>query len=207
MFFSGAPSVMSENKVQRSMADVEIVPDVIPIAPEIMLQVEFPSGVKAELGNELTPTQVKDQPTIRWDADPDSFYTLCMTDPDCPSRTESQAREFHHWLVGNIPGSDISHGETLTAFVGSGPPLSTGIHRYTILVYKQPSKLMFNEERINNRTAIRRELFSTNKFALKYNLGTPIAGNFYQAQYDDYVPTVHKQLGIVIDTMLKKLRN
>jgi hypothetical protein len=57
------------------------------------------------------------------------------------------------------------------------------------------------------RTAIRRELFSTNKFALKYNLGTPIAGNFYQAQYDDYVPTVHKQLGIVIDTMLKKLRN
>uniref|UniRef100_A0A2S2QN41 Phosphatidylethanolamine-binding F40A3.3 n=1 Tax=Sipha flava TaxID=143950 RepID=A0A2S2QN41_9HEMI len=77
--FSGAPSVMSENKVQRSMADVEIVPDVIPIAPEIILQVEFPSGVKAELGNELTPTQVKDQPTIRWDADPDSFYTLCMT--------------------------------------------------------------------------------------------------------------------------------
>lgn len=28
---------------------------------------------------------------------------------------------------------------------------------------------------------------STRDFAVKYNLGNPIAGNFYQAQYDDYV--------------------
>jgi hypothetical protein len=27
-------------------------------------------------------------------------------------------------------------------------------------------------------------------------LGEPIAANFYQAQYDDYVPTLHAQLGV-----------
>lgn len=42
-------------------------------------KVLYPSGVKADLGNELTPTQVKDQPSVGWDADPNSFYTLCLT--------------------------------------------------------------------------------------------------------------------------------
>jgi hypothetical protein len=36
--------------------------------------------------------------------------------------------------------------------------------------------------------------FSIRKFALKYNLGQPIAGNLFQAQYDDYVPKLHEQL-------------
>lgn len=31
-------------------------------------------------------------------------------------------------------------------------------------------------------------------FAEKYNLGDPIAGNFYQAEYDEYVPILHAQL-------------
>jgi phosphatidylethanolamine-binding protein len=75
------------------------------------------------LGNVLTPTQVKDQPTVQWDAEASSFYTLCMTDPDAPSRTTHEYREWHHWLVGNIPGSDISKGEVLSAYVGSGPPV------------------------------------------------------------------------------------
>lgn len=35
---------------------------------------------------------------------------------------------------------------------------------------------------------------STLTFVTKYNLGDPIAGNFYQAQYDDYVPILHAQL-------------
>lgn len=30
--------------------------------------------------------------------------------------------EWHHWLVGNIPGSDIAKGEVLTQYVGAGPP-------------------------------------------------------------------------------------
>lgn len=46
----------------------------------------------------------------------------------------------------------------------------------------------------NFRTAAGRPKFSAKKFAEKYNLSL-LAGNFYQAQYDDYVPTVHAQLG------------
>lgn len=44
-------------------------------------------------------------------------------------------------------------------------------------------------------TGENREKFSAKKFAEKYELML-LAGNFYQAQFDDYVPTLHKQLGL-----------
>ncbi len=47
-------------------------------------------------------------------------------DPDAPSRKEPTYREWHHWLVGNIPGADVNKGETLSEYVGSGPPQGTG---------------------------------------------------------------------------------
>jgi len=178
-----------------AMLQHEVVPDVIAVAPSDKIEVSYPSGVIVNMGNELTPTQVKDEPSVSWPADPNALYTLCMTDPDAPSRKEHTFREWHHWLVGNIPGNDITKGETLSEYVGSGPPPETGLHRYVFLAYKQPSKLNFDEPRLTNRSAEKREKFSIAKFALKYNLGNPVAGNFYQAQYDDYVPLLYKQLG------------
>jgi len=47
-------------------------------------------------------------------------------DPDAPSRAEPTIREWHHWLVGNIPGGNVGLGETLSGYVGSGPPPKTG---------------------------------------------------------------------------------
>lgn len=39
-----------------------------------------------------------------------------------------------------------------------------------------------------------RAFFKVAEFAQKYSFGDPIAGNFYQAEYDDYVPELYKQL-------------
>lgn len=55
-----------------------IVPDVIDEAPTKLLKVSYPSGVSVE-GIELTPTQVKDQPTVEWEAEQGVYYTLLMT--------------------------------------------------------------------------------------------------------------------------------
>ncbi|XP_057334536.1 protein D2-like isoform X1 [Microplitis mediator] len=173
----------------------EVVPDVIDKPPAAVLQVNYANNVKVELGIELTPTKVKDPPTVHWDADSGSFYTLCMTDPDAPSREQPTYREWHHWLVSNIPGNEISKGEVLSDYIGSGPPQGTGLHRYVFLLYKQPEKLSFDEKRLTNRSGDGRGKFSIKKFAEKYKLGDPIAGNFYQASWDDYVPILYKQLG------------
>nr|CAH7752655.1 unnamed protein product [Callosobruchus chinensis] len=192
-FFSAAAKNIK--KGASPMDQHKVVPDVVDAVPAKQVEVVYPSGAVVGMGNVLTPTQVKDIPKVTWDADSGKHYTLCMTDPDAPSRKEPKFREWHHWLVGNVPGCDVSKGETLSAYVGSGPPQGTGLHRYVFLVYEQPAKLNFDEKRLPNTSGDNRGNFSIRKFAQKYKLGEPIAGNFYQAEWDDYVPILYKQLG------------
>jgi len=40
-----------------------------------------------------------------------SLTNIFDLDPDAPSRKNATYREWHHWLVVNIPGTDISKGE------------------------------------------------------------------------------------------------
>lgn len=79
--------------VNKTMEKHQVVPDVIPVAPTEVAKVTYISGVSANEGNELTPTQVKDVPKVEWNADASTLYTLCMTDPDAPSRQEPTYRE------------------------------------------------------------------------------------------------------------------
>ncbi|XP_030752487.1 protein D3-like isoform X2 [Sitophilus oryzae] len=172
----------------------DIVPDVVDHPPTHVASVKYSKG-DVNLGNELAPVDVRKQPEISYPADEKKYYTLIMTDPDAPSRANPTRREFRHWLVVNIPGSDVSKGEVISAYVGSGPPKDTGLHRYIFLVYEQPGKLSFDEKFTSDREVGTRPLFSSRKFAEKYKLELN-AGNYYQAQYDDSVPDLHKQLGL-----------
>lgn len=100
-------------------------------------QIAYPSGVSVNLGNELTPTSVKNVPKVEWIADLNELYTLVMVDPDALSRTNPMFRSIRHWAVINIPGSDVTKGDQITEYVGAGPPNGAGLHRYVFLVYKQ----------------------------------------------------------------------
>ncbi|XP_018356916.1 PREDICTED: protein D2-like isoform X2 [Trachymyrmex septentrionalis] len=185
-------------RLLSSMAEAlkthKVIPDVVETVPASVLKVTYDGNI-VEIGKELTPTQVKLQPNVEWEPEPNTFYTLCMTDPDAPSRKDPKNREWHHWLVGNIPGSEVNKGKVLSEYVGSGPPKDSGLHRYVFLLYKQPKELTFNENYLSNKSSKDRAKFSISKFAEKYKLGDPIAGNMFQAQYDDYVPILYKQLG------------
>lgn len=173
-----------------------VVPDVVPTAPTKLVKAVFDSGVEANCGNELTPTQVKNPPTVTWDTEPGALYTLIMTDPDAPSRSNPKFREWHHWLVANIPGNDLKKGDELSGYISSAPPQGTGLHRYVYLVYKQPGKIEDKEHgHLPSTSGAKRANFKAAAFAKKHNLGDPIAGNLYQAQYDDYVPKVYEKLG------------
>ncbi|XP_022220725.2 protein D2 [Drosophila obscura] len=187
-------AVQSSATVEEVFASHKVVPDVIAQAPNQFLKVTYKEGLVAKNGVELTPTQVKDQPLVEWSAAPGDYYALILTDPDAPSRADPKFREFKHWVVVNIPGNDVASGEVLTAYIGSGPPKGTGLHRYVFLLYKQPGKLDFEEPHVSNKSRRDRPSFKVAKFAEKHQLGNPVAGNFYQAQYDDYVPELHKQL-------------
>ncbi|XP_074598184.1 protein D3-like [Brevipalpus obovatus] len=192
---------LSETNSTLSTSTMEkdgVVPDVIDVVPQNVVEVKFANGAEVKMGNELTPTLVKDPPTnVSWPTTPGSLYTLCMTDPDAPSRQNPKYREWHHWLVVNIPAGSppaINMGRVLSEYVGSGPPKGTGNHRYVYLVYQQPGPIEPDEKLKTKTSGEGRENFKIRDFAKKYNLGQPIAGNFYVAQWDDYVPILYQQL-------------
>ncbi|XP_037734729.2 phosphatidylethanolamine-binding protein 1 [Chelonia mydas] len=165
--------------------------------PAQPLRVQYGAAAAiGELGQVLTPTQVQNCPTsIEWDGcDPQKLYTLVLTDPDAPSRKDPKFREWHHFLVVNMKGNDISSGCVLSDYVGSGPPKGTGLHRYVWLVYEQPQPLNCNEPILTNRSGDKRGKFQVASFRKKYKLGNPVAGTCYQAEWDSYVPKLYEQL-------------
>ncbi|KAK5646319.1 hypothetical protein RI129_004783 [Pyrocoelia pectoralis] len=174
----------SSGELSNNMITSEIIPDVIDTKPGIDAVVTYANDVKVNEGNELTPSQAKSVPTVQWNADPDKLYLLAMVDPDAPSRSNPTFREWQHWLVGNIPGCDIEKGDLLSEYIGPSPPQGTGFHRYVFLVYQQPGEITFNEPKLTTKSGSARGKFSIRKFAEKYNLGEPMAGNFYQAKQD-----------------------
>lgn len=176
-----------------SFKNVKIIPEVIDVLPGAGIKVEYNSGVQAHYGNELKPAQVKDQPKFIYEAKQDELYTMVMVDPDAPSRKEPKFREILHFMVANIPGTDVSKGDVLAEYIGSGPPQGTGLHRYIFLLYKQKGRLT-SGMKIPKTSRNGRTSFSIRNFAKEHELGEPIAGNFYLAQYDDYVPQLHAQL-------------
>uniref|UniRef100_A0A8D8WCS9 Phosphatidylethanolamine-binding protein homolog F40A3.3 n=2 Tax=Cacopsylla melanoneura TaxID=428564 RepID=A0A8D8WCS9_9HEMI len=194
-FYLSASYSANKMDIASKLKELEVIPDVIKTAPSELLKVEYPGNNSVNLGNELTPTQVQDAPKVTWNADPKENYLLCMTDPDAPSRKEPTFREWHHWLMGNIKGGDLEGADFLSRYIGAGPPPDTGLHRYVFLLYKQPKFIVFDETRLLANSADGRANFSISKFAEKYGLGEPIAVNFFQAKYDDYVPILYKQLG------------
>jgi phosphatidylethanolamine-binding protein (PEBP) family uncharacterized protein len=64
-----------------------IVPDILDEAPKNVVEVKYDSGVNLSAASVLTPTQVKNEPAISFEADSQSFYTLLMTDPDAPTKS------------------------------------------------------------------------------------------------------------------------
>ncbi|KAK0422178.1 hypothetical protein QR680_007414 [Steinernema hermaphroditum] len=182
--------------VAAAFVEHGVTPDVVPTAPKALAKVVFPSGVEANLGDELAPTQVQNAPTVTWEFEPDTLYTIAFTDPDAYSRENPTVGEFEHWVVANIPGNDVSKGLILSEYCGAGAPKGTGLHRYVFLVYKQSKKIENVDTKIPRyqimRSIEKRMHWKVAKWAEEHGLSL-VAGNFFQAQWDGYVPWIVNQ--------------
>ncbi|OXA51403.1 protein D1 [Folsomia candida] len=180
----------------------EIVPDVVdslPTTPTTTLHVEY-NDVKIEYGNQVEIRAVEHGPTsVNWNpADPHAFYSICLTDPDAPTRSDPKMRERVHWLVGNIPGDRWEAGETLIAYVPSCPPKASGLHRYTFVLLRQPGRLDFSgEKKVDNSKELwdLRRSFSIRKWAKKWDCEV-IGANFYVAEWDLCAQSTRDKLGL-----------
>ena len=71
------------------------------------------------------------------------------------------------------------------------------IHVYlllTVAVYKQPAGKIVPTQPKVGITGSGRNNTKAMDIVTEYSLGTPVAGNFYQAEWDDYVPQLYAKL-------------
>ncbi|XP_069816837.1 phosphatidylethanolamine-binding protein 1-like [Dendropsophus ebraccatus] len=165
--------------------------------PKVPLVVRHGALCIDKLGQIVTPRQITKRPTLEWEGmDPKKLYTIILTDPDVPSKHDRSMAQWHHYLVVNVKGNDLDSGHTLTQYVGSGAGKDTGMHRYTWLAYEQEKPLKCNEPHVSDRTAVGREKFDARNFRKKYGLCSPVAGICFQAQWDETVIELYKQMGV-----------
>ena len=96
---------------------------------------EIQYGKNQVNGQSFTPIQTSTQPIVHYHSNPKKLYTLILTDPDAVQGN------LIHWLVVNIPGSDIEKGQSILEYYGPHPPKDSGVHTYSFLLLEQTTKI------------------------------------------------------------------
>ncbi|KAJ3694267.1 hypothetical protein LUZ60_009747 [Juncus effusus] len=126
-------------------------------------------------GCEFRPAAVVQQPRVEvGGTDFDAFFTLVMVDPDAPSPSEPNLREYLHWLVTDIPiHTEASFGNEITQYERPRP--ERGIHRFIFVLFQQ-------SRRQTVYAPGWRQNFCTRDFAELYNLGSPVAALYFNCR-------------------------
>uniref|UniRef100_A0A0R3RZC1 Phosphatidylethanolamine-binding protein n=1 Tax=Elaeophora elaphi TaxID=1147741 RepID=A0A0R3RZC1_9BILA len=162
-------------------AENEITPNIIVNPPAKLLNCNW-DGIQVQPGQTMSPRHLRFAPRVTLDVDPESTFSMIMIDPDNLSRKNPSVAEWLHWLVVNIPASNIQEGinggQHQMAYGSPAPQPRTDLHRYIILLYEHQGRRV-QVPKINSRAK-----FNTKQFVEKHNLGDPVAGNFFLAQHE-----------------------
>ncbi|XP_062105150.1 protein VERNALIZATION 3-like [Humulus lupulus] len=152
-----------------------VIGDVLePFTRSVPMRV-FYGNKEVNNGYEFKPSQILNQPRVDIGGqDLRTFYTLVMVDPDAPSPSDPNLREYLHWLVIDIPGTTgPNFGQEVVCYESPRP--TVGIHRYVFVLFRQ----------MGRQTVYApgwRQNFNTKDFAELYNLGLPVAALYYNCQ-------------------------
>ncbi|XP_072154753.1 uncharacterized protein [Bemisia tabaci] len=167
----------------------KIVPKVLAYMPKYVLSGSF-DGKEMSFGNSFTPDEIRKPPIfLDWPINgTKALYCLLAIGIDVPNEKKPKLRDFRHWFVGNIPGTDIAKGRTYLPYIGAGDFLDQGSHRIVFVVFQQPGsrRIKFYEKKLTKMVPINRARgnSSTLKFAEKYSLREPVAANFLTVETD-----------------------
>ncbi|PFX31047.1 protein D2-like [Stylophora pistillata] len=138
-----------------------------------------PSLTETSCGKEVELKTFSDSPPrVRYSqAVSAKKYLIAMIDPDAPSRESHSCRSWLHWIVGNIKGKNLEHGDimgdTFTGYNPPTPPSGSGPHRYYLYVFEQKHPLDIEAE------VVKRCQFSIDDYKQNNDL-TPVAMNMFQ---------------------------
>jgi len=198
---SSTTTALCLKSIKQKYKAVGLLRELVFKPPPRILRITYANNtiLGTNMGQKYTPTQVRYQPLSVFapNMEPDRYYTIIMIAPDMPSRSSPKKTQVLQWLMVNIPGSGVG-GCTLAPYIGSGPHPGTGIHRYTFFVFDegespknytsvQPMDLVQIQKRVNWNFVEPGKPWTLRGFIKWANMGDPIAGNFYQAEYDSSV--------------------
>ncbi|KAG5017907.1 hypothetical protein AAZX31_08G352700 [Glycine max] len=153
-----------------------VIGDVLePFASSIPLRVVYNNNKEVINSGELKPSQIINPPRVEVGGDDlRTLYTLVMVDPDAPSPSDPNMREYLHWLVTNIPATtSASFGQEVVSYESPRP--TSGIHRFIFVLFRQPRRMSIPAPGW-------RQNFITRDFAEYYNLGLPVAAVYFNCQ-------------------------
>ncbi|KII67424.1 OV-16 antigen [Thelohanellus kitauei] len=167
--------------VKDDVLEDEYYSELVGNAPKGTVEVMY-SDEEVKFKDTIDPAKAHGEPHLNWEANSDVKYTMIMTDLDPPSRENPKNREWFHWLKYNIPGDDLSGGETLIEYMPPTPPSGTGKHRYLFLIYKQKESLQLKEPKIGRDGSKGRSKRNSKEFASNNGLDGPLAVGMFFAQ-------------------------
>lgn len=178
----------------------QVIPDVVgSFVSMTELNITYQYGQIVSYGKRIAPSALSTVPAIRFSLKPDraasAFHTLMMVDPDAPYRDSPADGELLLWLVYDIPGNDVSLGQTLVGYTAPEPQpcpsddkFCLPEHRVTFLLWEQPhGPLLMQPEDLLRRSGSKevRQRFRARDFASRHRLGLQIAMNFFETSHAD----------------------
>ncbi|KAK6185416.1 hypothetical protein SNE40_007658 [Patella caerulea] len=166
--------------------------------PKLFMDIEYDVDeefvMPLYLGNRITPTEAQNPPHIKYNCDPNTWWTLVMSSPD--GHLEKNDAECLHWMIGNISGSDVSTGEVLCDYLPPFPPRGTGLLRYVFVLYEQTGQIDYSSmKKTANCISLSERTFSTVDFYGRcQDKLTPAALSFFQAEWDPSVQKVFREI-------------
>lgn len=135
-------------------------------------------------GNTIKPKEVASTPNVQFHSEPDSLWTLILTNPD--GNLLDNDSECLHWFVGNIVGGDTNSGEVVCDYLQPFPPRGTGYHRMVFVLYKQHHHIDFSKyKREQPCLSLKDRSFSTlEMYQEQQDNMTPAGITWYQADWD-----------------------
>lgn len=150
-----------------------------------LLQQTFGS-TSNNVGQSLSIAQVADAPTLalqynsaQQSAIENASYTVMTLDPGAATATAGNV--VRHYLANNVTLSNGQLQNTTQAIAGwfsPAPPAGSGIHRYTTLVFSQPSNFNLPDSLAHYNATIDTD-FDLSSYISQTNLGSVIAATFF----------------------------
>ena len=183
--------------IEAQFKNADLVPDLLPsFNPSALMTVTFPGVGPISPGQNLSMQQVATAPGVTITPANSSVsttgnFTLMMVDAFAVGTNESNG-QILHWLANfatlqsDSPACDSLNvstggGVVVTNYVSPAPPVGTGLHRYTLLLFPQPAS--FSPPANLSSANVGIDLyFHLTDYLSSSHLGQPIAGMFFEVE-------------------------